>query len=265
MVDERDLPKPLSSEERRQAEFHRANEDKKQKIAERQAQIKAAHGEQLRQRVSDSGFDEDDIQKAAVDILARGMAEHKLDLEQVRTYQVEEAIGKAQAGLATENARKAELLAQQTLKEQAERDAEKSRQEQAEKQAREAQERDAQKLAARSEPIPGSVQRFDAAITEKKAQRNAADFDRLAEQSRNRPNYARHEELKRAQESSAANSGKALDKDAEQSAPRGEISEAKAERLAKLDNMYKSANERANSIQTGRDTGGRGGGGRGGR
>jgi hypothetical protein len=105
MVDERDLPKPLSSEERRLAEFHRADEAIRRELAERVARIEVEHGEKLRQRVSDRGFDEEDIQKAAVDILARQMAEHKLDLEQVRTHQVEEAIGKARAALEAERAK----------------------------------------------------------------------------------------------------------------------------------------------------------------
>jgi hypothetical protein len=105
MVDERDLPKPLSPEERRLAEFHRADKANKDEVAERAARIEVEHGEKLRQRVSDRGIDDEDIQKAAVDILARQMAEHKLDLEQVRTRQVEEAIGNARAELEAERAK----------------------------------------------------------------------------------------------------------------------------------------------------------------
>ncbi len=160
--------------------------------------------------------------------------------------------------------KEAELERTRQLEQTARREAEQLRQQEIEKQTREQREREAQKAAvreiARNEPIPGSVRRFETAITEKKAERNAADFERLEKGIGDRPNFARHDELKHVHESVAP-----ADKGSEHSTPRGEISDAKAERLAKLDNMHQSANERAKSIQTGRDTSGRGGGGRGSR
>lgn len=99
------------------------------------------------------------------------------------------------------------------------------------RETREQAARDAQNVAAqearRNEPIPGTMQRFNAILLERKAQTNAAGIERATELSQTRPSYARYDVMKSAQ-------AQASDKWPGRSESRGEISDAKAERLARM-------------------------------
>jgi hypothetical protein len=116
-------------------------------------------------------------------------------------------------------------------------------------QAREQKEREAKELAAREaakrEPVPSTMQRFNALLEESKAQKaqtNAADIERARQLADNRPNYARHDVL-----------------------PRGEISEAKAAKLAKMfdkppsEKYFDSTHDPNNALNYSNGRGGRGG------
>jgi len=123
-----------------------------------------------------------------------------------------------------------ELEAEKAEKQRAarEHDAEKLRQQEAEKQAAVQKEQEAQKLASReakrNEPIPGTVQRFKAILAASKAQKES------------QPHVAsngRDVVSKYGQEPSA-------NQRLEKSESRGEISDAKAERIAKMFNRVSS-------------------------
>jgi hypothetical protein len=102
--------------------------------------------------------------------------------------------------------RQKELSAQRDdrIKVERDREAEQARQQQLEKEAREKKEREAKEQAARDaakrEPVPQSAQRFDAKIKQAEAKTHARNIDRAAGLARTRPDYARHDELKKPQQ-----------------------------------------------------------------
>lgn len=92
------------------------------------------------------------------------------------------------------------------------REAEQARQQQREKQAREQKEREAKEQATRDaakrEPVPKTVQRFDdkikQAAQQREAQTHAQNIERARTAARTRPNYARHDEMKKQQANAPA-------------------------------------------------------------
>jgi colicin import membrane protein len=111
-----------------------------------------------------------------------------------------------------------------------------------EAEARDRKEREAKELAAheaaKREPIPGTMQRFNAILAESRAQREAqthgAAIDHAAQAAEHRPNYARYNDMKQTVEPSRSADQQVVVKYTDKSETRGEISEAKAERLAKM-------------------------------
>jgi colicin import membrane protein len=168
-----------------------------------------------------------------------------------------------------------ELQAQKAEEAQAERarDAEKQQRQEQEKQARERHEREAKELAAQEaakrEPVPSVMQRFSVLLAEsraqKEAQTHAADIERAGQFADTRPNYARHDVLKNPQEPSTIQANASSAKDAERPTPRGEISDAKAERLARVfnnpsrDKDFDPTHDPTNSRNFAPGRGGRGG------
>jgi hypothetical protein len=78
-----------------------------------------------------------------------------------------------------------------------------AREAQIEKKANEEKERAAKEEAARREPIPGAIQRFDGKIIEaakeREAKTHAQNIERAAGLAKTRPNHARFDELKKQQ------------------------------------------------------------------
>lgn len=102
--------------------------------------------------------------------------------------------------------RQKELSAQRDdrIKAERAREAEQARQQQLEKEAREKKERETKELAAREaakrEPVPKAVERFDNKIKQAEAQTHARNIDRAAGLAETRPDYARHDALKKPQQ-----------------------------------------------------------------
>jgi hypothetical protein len=148
-----------------------------------------------------------------------------------------------------------QLLAQQQEQE-ARRLAGREREQEQERLARAELDREAQRVAAheaaRREPIPGAVERFNATLAQSQSDRVQAQLDtleRLSSSPNRKPNYTRFEGMKR-----------------EESQKFLEVSENKVERLAKLDAAFARTDEKQNMNQHGRPNGGNGGkGGRSGR
>jgi hypothetical protein len=256
-----DPPTPHSPEARRQAELRRAAEEKERQILERAVKFKEEHGQDVARRVQFvHEIGDAPAVTAAVDVIARDVAEGKRDPKRLSSGNIEEAIGKAQA------AKDAEARADEKLEAEKVRQADLAAQEKAREQAARA----AQEAAARArqaEPIPGAVERFNATLAQSKAnqaQVHAANIDHIANSPGQRPNYTRFEDMKREQEAAVSRSSPSASRQSEGNASQGEISDAKAARLSKLEATFKAADERAASNQQGRTTGGKGGAGRGG-
>ena len=241
---------------RRQAELRRAAEEKERQLLERAEKLKADHGQEIAGRVENQhGIDDTKVRDATVDIVVRKMAERKVDPKRLTPRAIEESAGEAlakedakareEAKLEAAKVRQAELLAQEKAREDA---------------ARAVQEKERQ--ARRNEPVPGAVERFNATLAESRAKHgeaNVASIERAANSPGQRPNYTRYEGMQQEQTAMGSQSGASTSKQSEGKASQGEISDAKAERLSKLEATFKAAGERTTANQKGRTTGGNNG------
>lgn len=262
MDDQPDPFTPFLPHERHQSELRRAAAEEERRITEKAAKIKAKYGQEIGQRIQyQHDITDEPIRNTTVDVLTRDVAENKIGIEDLRARHFEEAIGKAQVIEATK------------AQEQEKRESEKLRQQEGEKEQHAQQEREAQQVAAldaaRQEPAAGPAERFSATLAQSEANRrqqtHAASMERLANTASRRPNYTRFEDMKREQASNEVGNSLSSYKSAEPSSPRGEISDAKAERLSKLEATISQSNERASGNQAARTTEGKGGAGRSGR
>jgi hypothetical protein len=208
---------PVSPEERRQAELrHEAQEKIRQQVALRN-QILERHGAAL-ERTSRAVLENEDrgIQTAAAGFMAQEFSEKKIrDPSQLDKTSLmnaaERAVGKAYEAEAQQRKQEAEQAAQ--LKEA-----------------------EARKAALKAEPIPGAVQRFNEVI----AARKAAQNDPAQTKDRSiygdvRPYSALPSNTQLKSESDRGNQVRRETSDAKQ-----EISEGKAERLARAFNRVSS-------------------------
>jgi hypothetical protein len=140
------------------------------------------------------------------------------------------------------------------------------------KQAQEKRDREEKTLAAQREPVPGTMQRFNAILTasrtaraEKEATVHAVAMDRAAQAAENRPNYARYNELKTTQEPSRMTDNPLMHKGSEKGALQGEVSDAKAEKFQRMfdskpsrDKDFDATHDPGNSRNFSNGRGGRG-------
>jgi hypothetical protein len=265
------LQRQASREEQRLAAFLRAREEQQRQQDQRQARIQEEHGariaKDIESRIDTSLDGSEQVRDLAAALVAQELAKRSITFEQVsgpdRGRLYDQVIHDAH--IATE--------AQRKHQEASEREAEKARAVELEKQqqleAREQKEREAGELekreAAKREPVPNAMQRFNALLAERKAQTNAAAIDRAGQLADNRPSFARHDVLNRPQEPSIAKASSSSEKDAERPTPRGEITDAKAERFARMfnnpsrDKDFDPTHDPGNSRNFASGRGGRGG------
>jgi hypothetical protein len=249
----------LLRDEQQRAAALRAREEQQREQEHRKARIKEEHGPRIAKDIEariDTHLDGSErVRDLAAEFVAKELAARNIGFEQARDRSrlYDKAIGEASKIEEAERPRR----------EAAEREAEKQVREQKEREAKELEKQE----SAKREPIPNTMQRFNAILAESKAQKaqtNAANIERAGQLADNRPNYARHDVLKNPQEPSIAKGSSLLEKDA-QPTPRGEISEAKAEKLAKMfdkpssDKYFDPTHDPSNALNYSNGRGGRGG------
>jgi hypothetical protein len=243
-MDDKNLQGPLSPYEREQARLIRAYnerlEQEKKQVEALKDRVIDEHGIRFQQLAKQLGAYDEPTQKLAAEFISKEVAEKKIEPHLVNDFHVEVAVDKAIAAQELKQAQEAEKYKADKEQTEQARAAETLKRQEQEKQV-EAHRATAQE-AARQEPIPGSMQRFAAMFAERDAQREAealaqkgrinnADLDRANEFAQGRPNHARHNDLK---QENTRTDGRGSGKAEERETPKGEMTDARAARFAKM-------------------------------